>query len=388
MERMGGVKRIAVLGSTGSIGVNTLKVADSLKREIEVVALSADSNIKLLAEQARLFRPKVISVGDAVLAARIRPLVSAGTAVLCGREGLEEIVSRNDVDIAVFAISGSSCLKPLVAAIKNKKKIALANKECIVSAGALIMKLAKENRVSIIPIDSEHSAIFQCLEGKRDYLKKIYLTASGGPLLNIPASRFDKLPPRAIINHPKWKMGKKISVDSATMMNKGLEIIEARWLFDIEEKNIEVLIHPEALIHSMVELTDGIVFAELSVPDMRIPIQYALTYPDRFNSKTSVLNFSKVKEMTFQRPDLNKFPCLSLAREALKKGSTYPAVLSIADEVAVAKYLEGDINFSRIPYIIEKVLKGFSGPRKKDPSLKDILDAESWAREEAHTLCQ
>lgn len=280
-----GRKRIAVLGSTGSIGINALKVAASLKEKIEVVALAAGSSINLLAEQASIFMPKVLSVKDGLLASKIKKMIPGHIDVLCGNEGLENIVSRKDVDIVLFAISGSSCLRPLVCAIKHKKRIALANKEALVSAGSIVMGLAEKNSVPIIPIDSEHSAIFQCLEGRREYLKKIYLTASGGPLLKLPKNRFDNLPPQFILKHPKWKMGKKISVDSATMMNKGLEIIEARWLFGLGPDDIETLVHPEAIIHSIVELIDGTFFAEMSLPDMRIPIQYAITYPSRFRAK-------------------------------------------------------------------------------------------------------
>lgn len=314
-------------------------------------------------------------------------MIPGNIDVLCGNDGLENIVSRKDINIALFAISGSSCLKPLICAIKNKKRIALANKEALVSAGPIIMDLAKMNGVSIIPIDSEHSAIFQCLEGKREYLKKIYLTASGGPLLKLPKNRFDNLSPQFILKHPKWKMGKKISVDSATMMNKGLEIIEARWLFGLNADCIEALVHPEAIIHSMVELIDGTFFAELSVPDMRIPIQYAITYPSRLNAELKSLDFSTIKNLTLEKPDSDKFPCLGLARAALEKGGAYPAVLNAADEEVVKKYLEGKIRFGRIPDIIQKVLRRYTGPKEKELSLNDIIDAENWAREEVLRLC-
>lgn len=380
-------RSIAVLGSTGSIGVNTLKVAASLKEKIQIIGLSADLNIKLLAMQARIFKPRVVSIRDAKLASELKSLIPPHIEVLSGESGLNDMVSRSDIDTVVFAISGSSCLLPLVNAIKNRKTIALANKEALVSAGQIVMRLAEEYRAPIIPIDSEHSAIFQCLEGKRQYLSRIYLTATGGPLLNVAKSRFDKLRPDFILNHPKWKMGKKISVDSATMMNKGLEIIEAKWLFNVDEKRIEVLIHPEAIIHSMVELVDRTIFAELSVPDMKIPIQYALTYPGRFDSCAGRIDFSKVKDMAFKKPDLKKFPCLVLAREALKSGGTYPAVLNAADEEAVSKYLEGKIRFSRIPYIIEKVMARHKGAGKNNLSIDDICRAEDWAREETCKLC-
>ena len=379
-------RRVAILGSTGSIGISTLSVAASLKDKFEIVALSADSNIKTLVSQARIYKAKVICVRDETLARDARSLAHSTTTVLSGIDGLNEIVSRSDVDIVVFAISGSSCLIPLVKAIENRKRIALANKESLVSAGSILMKLAKANNVDIIPIDSEHSAIFQCLEGKRGFLNRIYLTATGGPLLNIPKNKFDRLGPDFILRHPKWKMGKKISVDSATMMNKGLEIIEANRLFNIDEKKIEVLVHPEAVVHSMIELMDGTVFAELSVPDMRIPIQYALTYPNRFRNICEVLNFSKVKSLSFEKPDLKKFPCLSLARQALQAGGTYPAVLNAADEEAVRMYLSGRIKFSNISILIEKVLEKHKS-KSSVTSIDSVIGAESWAREEIGKLC-
>ncbi len=376
---------LAILGSTGSIGVNALKVISSLKGRFEIAALSADSNIKLLAAQASRFRPKIISVGDKVLAAGIKKLLPKGTKVVFGREGLNEIVSRSDIDTVLFAISGSSCIVPLVRAIEAKKRIALANKESLVSAGSKIMKLAAARSVEIIPVDSEHSAIFQCLEGKRSYLSKIYLTGSGGPLLNIPKEKFDAISQKSILKHPKWRMGKKISVDSATMMNKGLEIIEAHYLFGVNERDIEVLIHPEAIVHSLIELIDGTLFAQLGIPDMRIPIQYALTYPERARSILKKLDLLKVKTLSFKRPDFKKFPCLALAREAVRRGGTYPAVLNASDEEAVRIYLDGAIPFSKIPKVIEKTCERHKNV--KDPTLNEILKVEEWAKEEARSLC-
>ena len=381
-------KRIALLGSTGSIGVNALKVISSLNDKFEIVALSADSNIKTLSVQARNFDPKVLCLRDAALAGKLKSMVPPGIDILNGASGLEEIVSRRDVDIVIFAITGSSCIAPLISAIKNKKRIALANKESLVSAGSIVMPLAKKYGLPIIPVDSEHSAIFQCLGSeKRPFLNKIYLTATGGPLLDIPKSRFDKYSRNFILKHPKWKMGSKISVDSATMMNKGLEVIEARWLFDIDEEKIEVLVHPEAAVHSMIELIDGTVFAQISLPDMRIPIQYAITYPGRLCTEVEFLDFSKISNLSFRKPDLNKFPCLRLARESLKRGGTYPAVLNAADEEAVNSYLKGKIKFSRIPAVIEKVLEHHKRSIK-EPSIGDIMGAESWAREETAKLCR
>jgi 1-deoxy-D-xylulose-5-phosphate reductoisomerase len=380
------MKKIAILGSTGSIGVNTLDVLSRMKSDFKVVALSADSNTKLLAAQARRFRPRIIAIGNGLLASQIKKTVPAGTKILAGAEGLCAIASTPDIDMVVFAISGNACLIPLLEAIRHKKEIALANKEAVVSGGPIVTKLAKERGVRLLPIDSEHSAIFQCIEGRSESLSKIYLTGSGGPLLDVSVSRFDRLPPNAILKHPKWNMGKKISVDSATMMNKGLEIIEARHLFAIDEKRIEVLIHPEAIIHSMVEFSDGAVLAQMAVPDMRLPIQYALTYPERVKASVKHVDFAAIAQLTFRPPDTKKFPCLGLARKAARAGGTAPAVLCAADEEAVKYYLEGNIKFTDISDIIEKVLARHRNT-KDALSVEDIVDADAWAREEARSLC-
>lgn len=381
------MEKIAILGSTGSIGVNTLRVVASLKNRFKVTALAADSNVKLLAQQARLYKPKIISVGSAELAHKIKSLLPGGIRIVYGREGLNEAASHPDADLAVMAISGMSCISPLVEAIRHKKRIALANKESIVSAGSVITKLAKKNNVKIIPVDSEHSAIFQCLENRRQHLSKIYLTGSGGPLLKIDRKKFDSLPRSFILKHPRWSMGPKISVDSATMMNKALEIIEARYLFDVDEQKIEVLIHPEAIIHSMVELADNTVFAQLGVPDMKAPIQYALTYPARTAGLTEKIDFSKTGKLSFLKPDTGKFPCLGLASSALKAGGLQPAVLCASDEEAVKYYLDGKIKFTDIYRIIEKVLSRNKNNLKKEPTIEDIFQAEEWAREEARSFC-
>ena len=378
--------RIAILGSTGSIGINTLDVILRLGAGFKVTALAADSNIKLLADQAARFRPRIISVGNRVLAQKARYAVGSGTKIVYGREGLEEIASRSDIDIVVFATSGCSCVAPLAKAIKNRKRIALANKESLVSAGEMIMKLAAKNGVRIIPVDSEHSAIFQCLDGRADRPAKIYLTGSGGPLLDVAKNRFDSLSRGFVLRHPRWKMGRKISVDSATMMNKGLEIIEAKHLFGMDDSKIEVLIHPEAIVHSMVEFVDGSVLAQLGTPNMRLPIQYALTYPRRLTSTVEKTDFPKIGRLTFREADTKKFPCLELARRASRSGGTSPAALCAADEEAVAAYLDGHIRFSAIPKIIEKVLsrhKSIAGT----PSLNEVLYTEAWAREEARSIC-
>lgn len=378
--------RIAILGSTGSIGANTAQLAALHKDRFTVTALSADTNVGALARQARIFRPKIISVGDAGLAREAKKLAGKGTRVVWGTAGLSEIATRPDVDLIVFATGGHSCLVPLLAAIGAKKRIALANKEALVSAGSLVMRKARQNGVTVVPIDSEHSAIFQCVEGRRQFVRKLYLTGSGGPLLDVPRARFDRLSRGFILNHPRWKMGRKISVDSATMMNKALEIIEARWLFGVEARDIEVLIHPEAIIHSMVETVDGSVFAQMSVPDMRMPILYALTYPERLAAPVRKVDFARVKALTFRKPDMRKFPCLALASFVLGKGGTYPAAMSAADEEAVRHYLAGKARFTDIFRLVEKVL-GRHRSAEPNPGLNDILAAEAWAREEVKKLC-
>ena len=380
-------KKIAILGSTGSIGTNALGVLDRLTPEFEVTALACGSNINLLARQALRFRPKVVCVADGALAMEARKLIRSGTEILHGVDGLKAIVSRRDVDIALMAIVGTACIVPLVEAIRNKKRIALANKEAIVSAGPIIMDLAGKTGAEIIPVDSEHSAIFQCIDGRRNDLSKIYLTGSGGPLLDVSASKFDRLTKKSILKHPKWKMGEKITIDSATMMNKGLEIIEAQVLFDLTEDRIEVLIHPEAIIHSMVEFADGAILAQLAVPDMRIPIQYALTYPDRAGAFSRCVDFSKANRLSFRKADTKKFPCLELAREAARSGGTRPAVLCSADEEAVRNYLDGKIRFSDIPKVIAKVISRHKNVRRANISLGDVMDASVWAKEEARSIC-
>jgi len=382
-------RRVAVLGSTGSIGKSALDVISRLDRDFEVVALSANSNIKALAAQARYFHPKVITVGNERLILDIKRLLPRGVRVLSGCEGLNEIVSRSDVDIVVMAISGTACIEPLVKTIAGGKRIALANKEALVSAGPIIMALAsRSKKAEIIPVDSEHNAIFQCINrsGRLD-MSKIYLTGSGGPLLDVPKKDFDKVSTKMVLNHPKWKMGRKISVDSATMMNKGLEVIEAKYLFGVDDSVIEVLIHPEAIVHSMVEFVDGSVMAQMGVPDMRIPIQYALTYPRRLKGAAGSVDFVRAAKLSFRKPDDRKFPCLDMARRAARLGGTAPAVLCAADEEAVKFYLDGRIKFSDIPEIIENVLSKNNNRSKSSLTVCGVLDAVSWAKEETRSIC-
>lgn len=380
-------KKIAILGSTGSIGTSALDVVARSGGAFEVVALSAGSNVKLLAAQARAFRPRVVSIADERLARQLKALLPGTTKILCGADAPSEILSRGGIDIVLMAISGTECIMPLVESVKKKRRVALANKEALISAGQIVTELAAKSGAEIIPVDSEHSAIFQCVDGRREYLSKIYLTGSGGPLLNVPARRFDSLRRRDVLNHPRWKMGRKITVDSATMMNKGLEVIEAQYLFGVDAARIEVLIHPEAVIHSMVEFADGAILAQLGVPDMRLPIQYALTYPRREDGLARHVDFTKIGRLTFKQPDYKKFPCLELAARAAAFGGTAPAALCAADEEAVASYLDGRIKFSDIPKVISRVLSAYKNINDTKPSLGDILEAVGRSKEEARVIC-
>ena len=298
---------------------------------------------------------------------------------------LEDLVSLKDVDVVVLGMRGSAALKPFLTAVRHGKTVAPANKEALVIAGDILMQEAKKHKARIIPIDSEQSAIFQCLDGRdRRELRKVYLTASGGALLNIPQSKFDQLTVQQILDHPRWKMGQKITVDSASMMNKGFEIIEALRLFDLTMDEIEVVVHPEAIIHSMVSFCDGSIIAQLAITDMRLPIQYALTYPERWDSGFKDFNFFDIKQFTFQKPDVKKFPSLGLAMYVAKKGGTLPSVLNAADEEAVEAFLEEKIKFTEIYDVVEKVIKKHKS--KNNPNLNEILAADEWAREETRKV--
>ena len=377
------MKKIAVLGSTGSIGVNALKVISRYPEKFKVVALSCDTNYRLLARQARRFKPRMVGIKDVSKIKDLkRSLGSVKTRIFAGAEGLAEMAKSTDAHIVLIGISGNASLLPLVSAIDAKKDIALASKEPLVSAGEIVMKKARENGVKIIPVDSEHSAVFQCLRGRDENdLRKIYLTGTGGPLRSIRESLFDKIPRAKMVIHPKWKMGKKISVDSATLMNKGLEVIEARWLFNIPIDRISVLIHPEAIVHSMVEFLDGAILAQLAVPDMKLPILYALSFPDRLHSNSFDMDLGRMGRLSFHQPNVKKFPCLSLAFDTWRKGNSYPAVLNAANEEAVKAYLRGKINFTHIPRVIERALTAHKVVKK--PELIDVIYADNWAREEA-----
>ncbi len=379
------MKKIAVLGSSGSIGQSTLAVVRSLPKEFKVLALSVNSDIVKLKQQIEEFHPPLVCVRDKEAAGRLRAQVGPLTKVLCGEDGLNELVRDKEIQQIMFAISGSAALSPLINAIKSGKDIALANKETIVMAGPIIMRLAKKYKVKILPVDSEQSAIWQSLAGlDQANVRRVYLTASGGPLRNLPANKFSQVSLEKVLRHPRWKMGKKITVDSATLMNKGLELLEAMFLFNLGVEKIKVLIHPESLIHSMVEFNDGVIMAQLSVTDMRIPIQYALSYPQRLASPLAGIDFYRLSKLRFEKPDLKKFPSLMLAYQAAQDLGTMPAVLNAANEESVNYFLNKRINFLTITKIVEKVMRAHA--KIAHPNLAQVLAADAWAREEVARL--
>lgn len=370
------MKKIVVLGSTGSIGTQTLDVVRN-NSDMEVVALAAGSNIKLLEEQIREFRPRMVCVFDEKKAKELRILVSdCDVKITSGMEGLIECSVTSEADVVLTAIVGMIGIQPTIAAIKAKKDIALANKETLVTAGHIIMPLAGEYNVKILPVDSEHSAIFQALNGENyNRISRILLTASGGPFRGMTTKQLEKVGLEDALKHPNWSMGRKITIDSATMVNKGLEVIEAKWLFGVEFNQIEVVVQPKSIIHSMVEFVDGGVIAQLGTPDMKLPIQYALTYPDRRELRGERLDFTTLSSISFEAPDLDTFRGLSLAYEVGKMGGSMPTVFNAANERAVAKFLNREISFLEIYEIIEDAIQWH---RKVDnPSVDAILDIEA-----------
>ncbi|MBN1399019.1 MAG: 1-deoxy-D-xylulose-5-phosphate reductoisomerase [Bacteroidetes bacterium] len=378
-------KNIAILGSTGSIGRNSLSVIHNLSDRFNVTYLSTNTNIELLQNQITQFKPRGVVVLDEKKAPALRLIAGDSVEILTGREGLLEIVRRDDVDIVINSLVGFAGLKPTIEAIKHHKNIALANKETLVVAGELVTSLAREYGVSLLPIDSEHSAILQCLAGEQwPRISKIILTASGGPFLNLSKDEFSSITVERALNHPNWKMGNKITIDCATMMNKGLEVIEAHWLFGIPTERIDVVIHPQSIIHSMVEFVDGSIKAQLGIPDMKIPIQYALTYPDRVQLNGGKVDFPKLQMLTFLAPDRDKFRCLQLAYDAIALGGTAPAIMNAANEVAVQAFLEKKIPFQRIPELIEKALD--SQPNHLSPDLEHTFQSDHKTREYVRTL--
>ncbi len=379
---------ISILGSTGSIGTSVLDVVRRSKGKFSVAALAAGKNVQLLTEQIKEFRPKIVAVMTPELADHIRSVPEAAdTEVLYGKEGYEAVASVSEADLVVSAIVGAAALTPTLAAIEAGKDVALANKESLVTAGSLVTSLAKKKGVALIPIDSEHSAIFQCLRGhRREDLRRIILTASGGPFRNRSRDELFNVTPEEAVSHPNWSMGAKISVDSATLMNKGLEVIEARWLFDAPLDQIDVLVHPQSIVHSMVEFIDGCVLAQMGIPDMRLPIAYALAWPGRLELDLPRLDLIDVCPLTFEMPQVEKFPCFRLAREAAERGGTATTALNAANEMAVEAFLQRRLGFMGIPEVVQGVLEDF--PVDEIGDLDDVVRADALARLKADTIIQ
>jgi 1-deoxy-D-xylulose-5-phosphate reductoisomerase len=378
------MKNIAILGSTGSIGQNALKVIRHLPGKFRIIGLSTDSNAGILYRQIKEFKPEFVAVKNTDAARELKSKLPSRIKLFTGEEGINSLVQEDKIEQVLMAISGSAALKPLLKAIDSRKEIALANKEALVMAGSIVMDRASRRKVRIVPVDSEQSAIWQCLESKDlSKVKNIYLTASGGPLRGLKKNELKGISINKVIKHPRWKMGRKISVDSASLMNKGLEVLETIFLFGVPWDKIKIIIHPEAVIHSMVEFVDGTVLAQLSETDMRIPIQYALTYPDRISNSLPSLDFYKLRGLHFEKADFDKFPCLRLAYNAARKLGTAPCVLNAANEVCVDKFLKKELDFSYIPKIIEGVLSRHKNTPQ--PMLEEIFKADSWAREQAYS---
>ena len=374
------MKNILILGSTGSIGVNTLNIIRAFPDRFSVKSLTTNRNIELLEKQIKEFKPGKVVVRDKNRADELRKKSGITCEILDGDKSLIEITKYDDYDILVACMVGFAGLAPTIEGMKRGKRIALANKETLVAAGEMVMELSGKYSSEIIPVDSEHSAIFQCLAGeKREYIKKIILTASGGPFLNKSSDELVNVKVEEALNHPNWSMGNKITIDSATMMNKGLEVIEAHWLFNLGKDKIEVVIHPQSVIHSMVEFSDGSIKAQLSTPDMKLPIQYALTYPERIQSSFIDTNLPSINKLTFSEPDYQKFKCLALAYDALISGGTAPCILNAANEIAVELFLNGKIYFTQIPEIIEYALNKMEN--YSSPNLETIFECDRRTRE-------
>lgn len=381
------MRKLAVLGSTGSIGVTTLAVAERFPEQFQVVALAAGRNVAKLVEQVRRFQPDLVSLAAEDDARALKDqLPQFGGTVLCGTEGLLATATHPEADMLMAALVGAVGLPPTLAGIRAGKTIALANKEALVIAGELMTREAKRSGVSLLPVDSEHNAIFQALQGHpRERVKRILLTASGGPFRQRPTAELVEVSVEEALQHPTWKMGNKITIDSATLMNKGLEVIEARWLFDLPPEQVSVIVHPQSIVHSMVEYVDGSVLAQLGIPDMAVPISYILAYPDRLPLKhLPSLDLTAVAQLEFFAPDFDKFPCLGLAYAALRQGGTCPAVLNAANEVTVEHFLNGQLRFPDIAALNERVLDAHTPVPVTD--LDSLLEADSWARTQARQL--
>jgi len=381
------MKAISILGSTGSVGVTTLDVAGRFSDRFRVVAMAAGRNLDRLTEQVKRFHPELVSVATPELARELAARVGAQrVTVVHGLEGAIAVATHPAAKLVMSALVGAMGLRPTLAAIKAGKDIAFANKEVLVIAGELITAAVRENRVRLLPVDSEHNAVFQCLEGRgRESLKRVILTASGGPFRELAADSFESITVEQALKHPTWRMGSKITIDSATLMNKGLEVIEARWLFDLKAAEVSVVIHPQSVIHSMVEMIDGSVIAEMAIPDMAIPVAYALAYPERLPmTHLKPLSLAENSRLTFEEPDLRRFPCLRLAYEALAAGHTMPACLNAANEELVAGFLAGRVRFVDIPRHIEAVMQRHRNSAAR--TIEDLLETDGWARAAAREL--
>jgi 1-deoxy-D-xylulose-5-phosphate reductoisomerase len=380
------MKSLAILGSTGSIGANVLRVVDAFPGRFRVVGLAAGRRIERLAEQVARHRPRVVSVADRETLERLGRLVDlSDVRGAVGEEGMVEVATHPEATLVVASAVGAVGLVPTYRALEAGRDVALANKETLVMAGELMLSRAAETGSKLLPIDSEHCALHQCLDGRRrEDVRRLLLTASGGPFRERAPGSFDRITREEALAHPTWRMGPKITIDSATLMNKGLEVIEARWLFQVPPERIEIVIHPQSIIHSMVEFVDGTVLAQLSVTDMRVPIQYALSYPERWEGAIPGMDFSRAMRFDFETPDLSRFPCLGLAFLALARGGTATASLNAANEEAVAAFLDGRASFTAIPEVIREVLE--SEPSRAASALEDVMDADRRARERARTL--
>ncbi len=375
------MKRITILGSTGSIGRSTLDVISRNSSQFKVVALAAGRNIGLLEEQIRAFRPDIVAVADQQTAEELSHRVN-GVRILFGPDGIDQAAGHESADLVISAIVGAAGLVPTITAVRAGKDIGLANKEALVMAGSIVMEEARRSGIRIIPVDSEHSAVYQCLEGrKKTEIQRIVLTASGGPFVNRGKHEFGDITAEDALKHPNWSMGRKISIDSATLMNKGLEVIEACWLFDVDADRVDVLIHPQSIVHSLVEFRDRTLLAQMSMPDMRAPIAYALSWPDRLETPIHGLELDRIGSLTFKKPDHDSFPCLSYAYEAIRAGGTVPAVLNAANEAAVHAFLDKRIGFNDIPAVIRRTVREHTVITS--PTLRDVLGADAWARETA-----